>query len=95
MENLKMINGDILNKDIKNKRISNSYILCGIDEELIKESINNIIKPFVSNDGMDLNYIKMDGLTTDFDSIKNACETMPFFSDKKVVVIYRANFLKE
>lgn len=90
-----MINGDILNKNIKNKKISNSYILCGIDEELIKESINNIIKPFVSNDGMDLNYIKMDGLTTDFDSIKNACETMPFFSDKKVVVIYRANFLKE
>ena len=32
-----MINGDILNKDIKNKKISNSYILCGIDEELIKE----------------------------------------------------------
>ena len=90
-----MINTDVLEKDIKNKKISNSYVLCGIDEELIKESVDNIVKPFVSRDDMDLNYIKIDGLSASFDSIKNACETMPFFTQKKVVVVYRANFLKE
>ena len=42
-----------------------------------------------------MNLIKLDGLTTTFDDIENACETLPFFGDKKVVVVYRANFLKE
>ena len=44
---------------------------------------------------MSLNYERLDGLTTTFNDIENACETMPFFGDKKVVVVYRANFLKD
>ena len=46
-------------------------------------------------DFLDLNFIKLDGLTTTFDEIENACETLPFFGEKKVVLVYRANFLKD
>lgn len=90
-----MITADILEKNLKNNKIDNAYIFCGLDEELIKDSINNVIKPFTSSDSLDLNYIKIDAVKADMDIIRNACETMPFFSDKKIVLISRANFLKE
>ena len=90
-----MINIDILEGEIKKNDISNGYIFCGLDEELIKISVNSIINKVVERDFLDLNLIKLDGLTTTFDEIENACETLPFFGDKKVVVVYRANFLKE
>ena len=90
-----MINIDILEGEIKNNNIANGYIFCGLDEELIKISVNSIINKVVERDFLDLNLIKLDGLTTTFEDIENACETLPFFGDKKVVVVYRANFLKE
>ena len=90
-----MINIDILDGEIKKNDISNGYIFCGSDEELIKISVNSIINKVVEKDFLDLNLIKLDGLTTTFNDIENACETLPFFGDKKVVVVYRANFLKE
>ena len=90
-----MINIDILDGEIKKNDISNGYIFCGLDEELIKISVNSIINKVVEKDFLDLNLIKLDGLTTTFEDIENACETLPFFGDKKVVVVYRANFLKE
>lgn len=90
-----MINIDILDGEIKKNDISNGYIFCGLDEELIKISVNSIINKVVEKDFLDLNLIKLYGLTTTFDDIENACETLPFFGERKVVVVYRANFLKE
>ena len=90
-----MITIDILDGEIKKNDIANGYVFCGLDEELIKISVESIINKVVEKDFLDLNFIKLDGLTTTFDEIENACETMPFFGDKKVVLVYRANFLKE
>ena len=42
-----------------------------------------------------MNYSKFDGNKADFETIVEACETMPFMSDKKVVVVYRATFLDD
>ncbi len=91
----KLINIDILESEIKKNNISNGYIFCGLDEELIKISINSIIDNVIEKDFLDLNLIRLDGLETSFEEIENACETLPFLGDKKVVVVYRANFLKE
>ena len=90
-----MINIDILDGELKKNDISNGYIFCGLDEELIKTSVNSIINKVVEKDFLDLNLVKLDGLTSTFEDIENACETLPFFGDKKVVVVYRANFLKD
>lgn len=90
-----MITIDILDREIKNNDIANGYVFCGLDEELIKISVDSIINKVVEKDFLDLNLIKLDGLTTTFDEIENACETMPFFGEKKVVLVYRANFLKD
>ena len=90
-----MIDFDSLEGEVKKNKIENSYIFCGLDEELIKEGINLIVNNTVDKSLLDLNYIRLDGLTTNFDEIMNACETMPFMGDKKVVVVYRAAFLKD
>lgn len=90
-----MITIDVLESEIKKNSIANGYVFCGLDEELIKSSIDPIIKKVVDKDFLDLNFIEIDGLTSTFDEIENACETLPFFGDKKVVLVYRANFLKD
>lgn len=90
-----MITYDIFEKDVKKGTIKNSYILCGLDEELIKDGVKLLTEPFIDEALGDLNYIKLDGLTCSMDDIMNACETLPFMSEKKVVLVYRANFLKD
>lgn len=90
-----MINLDVLEQEIKKGNFKNSYILCGLDEELIKEAIKDISNKFIDPSLADLNYIKMDGMSATFDTIMNACETLPFMSEKKIVLVYRANFLRE
>lgn len=90
-----MIDFDVLEGEVKKGKIDNSYIFCGLDEELIKEGISLVVNNTVDKSLLDLNYIRLDGLTTTFDDIMNACETMPFMGDKKVVVVYRASFLKD
>lgn len=84
-----------LESDIKKGKFHNCYVFCGVDEVLIKETLNIMINKIVDNTFKDLNYVQFDGLTVDMDNVINTCETIPFMSDKKAVVIYRANFLGE
>lgn len=90
-----MITYDIFRKSIKNNSMGNSYIFCGGDEELIKDGVNQITKPYIDGGVEGLNFIKIDGARANIDEILNACETIPFMSDKKVVLISRANFIKD
>lgn len=91
-----MINLTQYEENIKKNKLDNCYIFCGIDEELIKENIRSLVNKFLDKNFIDLNYVKFDGDNLDnFDGIINACETLPFMSDKKVVLVYRANFLGE
>lgn len=90
-----MIDIETLENNIKKNIIENCYIFCGIDEKLIKESVNNIINSVIDDGFLDLNLIKFSGSNVTFDDILNACETLPFMSDKKVVLVYRAEFLKD
>ena len=83
-----------LRDDIKNNKFKNNYILMGVNEHLIKECVEDIVKRNVKEEFLDLNYIKFDGFKLDFQEVINACETLPFFDEKKVVVIYRGDFLR-
>ncbi|MDR3595020.1 DNA polymerase III subunit delta [Clostridium sp.] len=90
-----MINYDVYEQEIQKGNIKNGYVLCGLDEEFIKDGIDLIIKQEVHEELKDLNLIKIDGMNTSFDGIVNACETMPFMGEKKVVIVYRASFLQD
>lgn len=84
-----------LDRNIKGGKIDNCYVFVGIDENLIKESISAITERALGGGNLDFNLFKFDGEKVEEDEIINACETMPFMSEKKVVIVYRANFLKD
>lgn len=90
-----MINYDVYEQEIQKGNIKNGYVFCGLDEEFIKDGIDLIVKREVPEELKDLNLIKIDGMNTTFDEIMNACETMPFMGEKKVVIVYRASFLQD
>jgi len=90
-----LIDVSTLNDKFKKNEYSNCYVFCGSDEQSIKETIKTIIDKNISKDFLDFNYVQLDGSTVDMNTIVNACETLPFMSDKKVIIIYRANFLKD
>lgn len=90
-----MINYEVYEQEIEKGNVKNGYVFCGLDEELIKDGINLIIKREISEEFKELNLIRIDGMNTSFDDIMNACETMPFMGEKKVVIVYRASFLQD
>jgi len=90
-----LINFTDLEKKLKKHELDNCYVFCGSDEKLIKQHVKFVTNKVIKNDFVDLNYSKFDGNKADFETIIEACETMPFMSDKKVVVVYRASFLDD
>lgn len=91
-----MLDLNTFNEDFKKGKIHKCYIFFGTDEGLIKENINIIIDKLVDKSFKDLNYVQFDGNNIENENnIINACETMPLMSEKKVVVVYRANFLDD
>lgn len=84
-----------LEDKVKKNTFDNCYVFCGVDEALIKENIRLIVDKALENPFKDLNYVQFDGLNVDVEHVINTCETIPFMSDKKVVLIYRAVFLGE
>lgn len=84
-----------LEEDIKSGNIKNSYVLCGTDEFLMKESVEKIISASIEKSFLDLNLAKFDGNNLNFDDFMNACETLPFMAEKRAVVMARANFLRD
>lgn len=90
-----MISLEDFYRNLKNNTMKNLYIFCGNDENLIKEAIKEIKNKVVDETFIDFNYIKIDGEKVNMDTIVTSCETLPFISEKKIIDIYRCNFLKD
>lgn len=90
-----MIDFEELEVSLKKGELKNCYIFCGIDEKLIKDSIELITRQSITEDFLELNFVKFDGNKVTVQEIQNACETLPFLSNKKVVTVYRALFLSD
>lgn len=79
---------------IKRSEIENLYLFYGSETFLIDEVISGIEKKVINPGFKSLNYIKIDGSNANYDSIVNACETMPFMDEKRMVVIDDCSFFK-
>ena len=76
-----------IDKEIKNGSIKNLLLLYGREEYLIRWAVDAIIKKYVSEMTRDMNFSGLDGTAVTFDQIKSSCETLPFLSEKRVVVL--------
>jgi DNA polymerase III subunit delta len=84
-----------LDEKLKNNKFENCYIFCGADEALMKEKITYIKNKILNTSFMDLNFVQFDGKAVDMEVVINTSNTIPFMDKKKVVVVYRAEFLGE
>lgn len=84
---------DALKKQIKEEKFQNLYLFYGAEEYLIKYYINAIQKLIVNEENSELNFISFEG-KTDEDSIIANCDTLPIFSEKKLVVVRSSGLFK-
>ncbi|MFA9398893.1 MAG: DNA polymerase III subunit delta [Clostridiaceae bacterium] len=84
-----------LENEIAKKIFHNCYVICSSDEEIIKNKVDDIVKKTINPDFKDFNYIKLDGEKIAESDIISNCETLPFMDNKKIVLVYRANFLSD
>lgn len=73
--------------NIKKDNIKSLYFFSGEEEYLMYKIIEMLKEKYIEESLETLNYIVIDGKEVDFDSILNACETLPFMSPKKIVII--------
>jgi DNA polymerase-3 subunit delta len=69
------------------QKIGTTYLITGVDEYLVTTA-NKMILKSANIEVLDLNLIKFSEGVIDCNDIIRACDTMPVFSDKKVVTLY-------
>lgn len=76
-----------LQRNIDNGILRPVYLFTGEEEHLMDIFIDKI-KSSIVDEGLEaLNYTEIEGRDTDFEDILNACETLPFMADKKMVYV--------
>ena len=75
------------NKEINSGKLKNAYLISGDEEFLIDESIKRLKAKCVNPSFEALNYIILEGVHLEFEDILNACETLPFMAERKIVVV--------
>ncbi len=76
-----------IDKEIKCNSIKNLLLFYGKEEFLIHWAVNTLIKKFVNKASRELDFFKLDGTAATFDQIRNNCETLPFLSEKRILLV--------
>ncbi len=74
-------------KNIRDKDMAGPYLLYGNEVYIIDKTVKYIKEEFIDEGFESLNYVEIKGKDMEFKDIMNACETLPFMSDKKLVLI--------
>ena len=80
-------------QDIKRKKFAPLYLLYGEEKFLIEETKNLIIQEALGEDAIDLNLNTYDMEEVPVEVAVEDCETIPFFGERKVVIIQNPFFL--
>ncbi len=83
------------NKKIKSEKLLSAYIFMGEESLLMDKSLSKLKELYIEPGLEDLNYIVFNRKNLNFDHILNACETLPFMAEKKVIVIKNIGELME
>jgi len=85
---------DSIVSDINKGKINNLYLLFGAENFFIRDVLSRIEEKVINPAFRSLNYIKFDGSSVTYDTMVNACETLPFMDEKRMVVIADCFFFK-
>lgn len=82
-----------LKEDINNKTFHKFYLLYG-EEDYLKKMYKDSLKEAVLADSDDINYSFFEGRNIDILQVKEIADTLPFFSDYRVIVIEDSGLFK-
>ena len=89
------MNYNIFLKDVKENNIKSSYLFYGEEEYLMNETLDLLKRQYIDSSLEALNFTIIEGKDTSLDTIINACETLPFMSSKKIVIVKDINTILE
>lgn len=84
---------ELLKKAIKDKKIGSLYLFYGPEEYLKKNYTDYIEKNLISEELKLLNKVVLEGKVSSASIISN-CETLPVFSERKIVVVKNSGLFK-
>lgn len=82
-----------LKEDIKYKSFHSLYLLYG-EEDYLKKVYRDSLKKAVLGDGDDMNYSYFEGKDIDILQIREIADTLPFFSDYRIIIVEDSGFFK-
>lgn len=82
-----------LNEDIKTGQFKNVYLLYG-DEAYLKRQYKERLTKAMVKEGDTMNYSYYEGKNISVPEVIDLAETMPFFADRRVIVIEDSGFFK-
>lgn len=74
-------------ENIKKDNIDSSYLFMGAEEYMMNIALKNLKNKHIEESFETLNYTRLEGKDTLLEDLINACETLPFMSSKKMVVL--------
>lgn len=76
-----------IEKDIRNDCLGNPLFFYGREQYLIRWAISTLVEKYVNPSTKDLDLSKLDSKSMTLDTLIQQCETLPFLSTKRVVLI--------
>lgn len=83
-----------ISKDIKENDLKLVYLLHGEEQYLIDSALEQIHEKYVNPDYEDFNYIVIDADIESTNSFFNALETLPFFEERKIIIVKNTPYFK-
>ncbi|NLW41716.1 MAG: DNA polymerase III subunit delta [Tissierellia bacterium] len=81
-------------KLIGNKNIKGPYLFTGEEGLVMEKTIEYIVNTFINPSFKDFNYTHLNSINLELDYFYSSIETLPFMSDKRVVIIDELNVLQ-
>lgn len=82
-----------LNEDLKTGQFKQVYLLCG-EEAYLKKQYKDKLKAAMVTEGDTMNYAYYEGKKVNIGEVIDLAETMPFFAERRVIVLENTGFLK-
>lgn len=82
-----------IQEDIKTGNFKQAYLLYGEEAYLKQQYKHNLLKA-LNPDGDTMNFGHYEGKGIDVKALIDLCETMPFFADRRVILLEDAGFFK-
>ena len=82
-----------INEDLKTGSFRHIYLLYGDEDYLLRQYKNKLVSA-LCDEGDTFNFAKYEGKDTSVPEVIDLCETMPFLSDRRVILFEDTGFFK-